>query len=72
MVSVLMFTTSFTFLLLSITWIGLAKGIRSVYAVLVIPNYVPLERLPSASSLQQIIVGFLSLGAGPIIGSFKK
>ena len=65
---VLMFTKSFTTVLIVITWLGIAKGIRAVYSTLVIPNYVPLERLPSASSLQQIVVGFLSMGAGPIIG----
>lgn len=63
-----MFTTGYISLLVVMTWMGFAKGIRAVYSVLVIPSYVPLERLPSASSLQQIVVGFLSMGAGPLIG----
>ncbi|XP_033216543.1 uncharacterized protein LOC117172579 isoform X2 [Belonocnema kinseyi] len=69
--TLLMFTSSFISLLFVIIWLGIAKGIRAVYSTLVIPNYVPLERLPSASSLQQIVVGFLSLGAGPIIGFIR-
>ncbi|XP_051176226.1 monocarboxylate transporter 9-like isoform X2 [Leptopilina boulardi] len=69
--TLLMFTTGFISVLMVMIWMGFAKGIRAVYSVLVIPNYVPLERLPSASSLQQIVVGFLSMGAGPIIGYIR-
>ncbi|XP_014255063.1 monocarboxylate transporter 9-like isoform X2 [Cimex lectularius] len=51
--------------------LGIAKGFRTVYMSLVIPNHVPLEKLPSASGLQTVLNGILLLTFGPIVGLAK-
>lgn len=48
--------------------LGIAKGVRTVYMTLVIPNYVPIERLASASGLQMMVNGLLILAGGPVLG----
>lgn len=48
--------------------IGVAKGTKAVFQALIIPDYVPLERLPSASGMQMVCNGILSIAVGPIIG----
>lgn len=51
--------------------LGIAKGIRTVYMSLVIPTYVPLEKLASASGLQMMINGMCILLGGPVIGLIR-
>jgi len=51
---------------------GLAKGTKAVFQALIIPDYVPLERLPTASGIQMVCNGILSISVGPIIGRLKK
>lgn len=51
-------------------WIGLNKGLRTVFMALVIPSYVPLDRLPAASGLQLLFAGIFYFIMGPIIGIF--
>lgn len=48
--------------------LGIAKGVRTVYMTLVIPSYVPIERLASAAALQLVVNGFFILAGGPILG----
>lgn len=48
--------------------LGVAKGIRTVYMSLVIPSYIPLDKLPSASGIQMLTNGILLLTIGPLIG----
>ncbi|XP_050446369.1 monocarboxylate transporter 9-like isoform X2 [Cataglyphis hispanica] len=48
--------------------VGLAKGTKAVFQALIIPDYVPLEKLPSASGIQMVCNGILSIIVGPIIG----
>ncbi|KAL0121790.1 hypothetical protein PUN28_006924 [Cardiocondyla obscurior] len=48
--------------------VGLAKGTKAVFQALIIPDYVPLERLPAASGIQMVCNGILSISVGPIIG----
>nr|CAD7604454.1 unnamed protein product [Timema genevievae] len=48
--------------------LGIAKGVRSVYMGLVMPSYVPLERLPSATGLQMVFNGIMMIMFGPFIG----
>lgn len=67
----LIFTNSFSSILIVATGLGLAKGIRSVYMTLVVPSYVPLHKLPSASGIQMLINGIIMLGAGPILGLIR-
>ncbi|XP_064214720.1 monocarboxylate transporter 14 isoform X2 [Tribolium castaneum] len=51
--------------------LGIAKGIRTVYMSLVIPTYVPIEKLASAGGLQMMVNGFCILIGGPIIGKIR-
>lgn len=51
--------------------LGIAKGIRSVYMGLVIPNHVPLEKLASASGLQTVLNGIFIMLFAPIIGKLQ-
>ncbi|XP_024893812.1 uncharacterized protein LOC112468729 [Temnothorax curvispinosus] len=48
--------------------VGMAKGTKAVFQALIIPDYVPLERLPAASGIQMVCNGILSISVGPIIG----
>lgn len=48
--------------------LGVSKGVRTVYMTLVIPSYVPIERLPSASGIQMVVNGILLMAFGPLIG----
>lgn len=48
--------------------LGIAKGIRTVYMSLVIPDYIPIERLASASGIQMVTNGVILMGAGPLLG----
>ncbi|CAH1985839.1 unnamed protein product [Acanthoscelides obtectus] len=48
--------------------LGCVKGIRIVNMYLIIPNYVPLERLASASGIQMVANGLNILIWSPLIG----
>lgn len=48
--------------------VGVAKGTKAVFQALIIPDYVPLERLPAASGIQMVTNGILSIVLGPLIG----
>lgn len=50
--------------------LGVSKGVRSVYMTLVVPNYIPLERLPAASGIQMVTNGILLLSMGSLVGGF--
>lgn len=47
---------------------GFGKGIRSVYMSIVVPSYIPLERLASASAIQLFTNGIVMMCIGPILG----
>lgn len=51
-------------------WIGLGKGLRTVFMALVIPSHVPLHRLPAASGLQLLFAGIFYFVMGPVVGEF--
>lgn len=51
--------------------LGISKGIRSVYTALVIPGYVPLHKLASATGLQMVMNGILLLICGPLLGTLR-
>jgi len=48
--------------------LGAAKGIRSVYMALVVPSYVPIQKLPNASGIQMLTNGMILMSVGPILG----
>ncbi|XP_055714006.1 uncharacterized protein LOC129808222 [Phlebotomus papatasi] len=52
-------------------FLGVGKGVRSVYMGLVIPSYICIERLASASGLQMLTNGFLLLTLGPTMGIIR-
>lgn len=49
--------------------LGVTKGIRTVYTALVIPTYVPLPKLASATGLQMVNNGLLFFIFGPLMGN---
>ncbi|KYQ56362.1 Monocarboxylate transporter 9 [Trachymyrmex zeteki] len=51
--------------------LGAAKGIRSVYMALVVPSYVPIQKLPNASGIQMLTNGMILMSAGPILGVIR-
>ncbi|XP_030379560.1 uncharacterized protein LOC115627844 [Scaptodrosophila lebanonensis] len=61
-------TRSYAIILSSFVWIGLCKGVRTIFWPLIIPGYVPINRLPGASGLQLLISGLFTLAAGPFVG----
>lgn len=65
------FSTSPTQLIAIALGLGVAKGFRSVYLNLVIPTYLPLERLPSASGIQMLTKGLVLLLLGPLLGKIN-
>lgn len=52
--------------------IGVAKGVRTVYWTLVLPDYVPLKMLPSATGMHMVLNGLFLLLGGPILGLAKS
>lgn len=61
--------SSFEALIIVAVGLGVAKGVRTVYMMLVIPSYVPIERLASAAALQLAVNGILVLAGGPVLGA---
>ncbi|XP_066994363.2 uncharacterized protein [Anabrus simplex] len=51
--------------------LGVAKGFRTVYMSVVIPSYVPLERLPSASGLQMVVNSLFTVASIPVIAHVR-
>ncbi|XP_026276324.1 uncharacterized protein LOC113205080 [Frankliniella occidentalis] len=69
--TVLIFCYSYESLIGVMLALGVAKGLRTVYWVLVIPDYVPIERLPSASGLQSVTNGLIFMALGPLVGLIR-
>ncbi|KAJ3657855.1 hypothetical protein Zmor_009632 [Zophobas morio] len=67
----LLISNDFVVLLGVALGLGIAKGIRTVYMSLVIPMYVPIEKLASASGLQMMVNGLCILIGGPVIGVIR-
>lgn len=49
----------------------MAKGIRTVYMILVIPNHVTINKLASASGIRMVANGLVLLCLGPVVGKSK-
>ncbi|XP_050300408.1 uncharacterized protein LOC126738951 [Anthonomus grandis grandis] len=64
----LIYVTHYPSILLIAVILGCVKGLRVVYMSLVIPSYVPKERLASASAIQIIANSLMSLLSGHFIG----
>lgn len=51
--------------------LGAAKGLRKVYMWLVVPDYVPIEKLPTASGIDLFLRGICILTGGAFIGILR-
>lgn len=71
LITALLFANGFISLIIVAVGLGAAKGIRSIYMSLVIPCYVPIDKLPNASGIQMIVNGVILLCAGPMLGMYK-
>lgn len=65
----LIYSYSFFSLVVVTFGLGVTKGIRSVYTALVMPTYVPLHKLSSATGLQMVNNGLLYFLFGPLMGN---
>lgn len=68
--SALLLAPGYGFMIAVAVFLGMTKGVRTVYVSLVIPAHVPIERLASASGLQMMLNGCLFLLCGPSLGKF--
>lgn len=68
----MLFTTSFSGMLLVALAMGVTKGVRTVYMNIIIPSYVPLERLPFASGIQMFINGVIIITIGSLLGVYAS
>lgn len=66
----MLFTTTYTDMVIVTTALGVAKGVRTVYMSLVIPSYIPIERLASASGIQMFTNGVFMMLLGPVLGKY--
>ncbi|XP_076650292.1 uncharacterized protein LOC143357654 [Halictus rubicundus] len=69
--SAIIFANGFMSMIFIAVGLGAAKGIRSIYMSLVIPHYVPINRLPNATGIQMILNGVVFLIGGPIVGMIR-
>nr|CAD7196250.1 unnamed protein product [Timema douglasi] len=67
----IMLVTSYEAMLSVGLALGASKGIMMVYRALVVPNYVPMERVSSALALQMVGVGFTVLISSPFAGVLR-
>lgn len=61
-------TTTYWEMILVAISLGVAKGLRNVYMSIVIPSYIPLDRLASASGIQMFANGLAMIVLGPVLG----
>lgn len=62
--------TSYEGFLVVAVGLGIGRGIRTVYWVVVLPDYVPIKKFPSAAAIQSLINGVFLAASGPVIGMF--
>ncbi|XP_049865094.1 monocarboxylate transporter 9-like [Pectinophora gossypiella] len=70
--TMMLFTSSFVGMLLVALALGITKGVRTVYMNIVIPNHVPLERLPFASGIQMFFNGIIIITIGSLLGRLRE
>ncbi|CAK1551943.1 unnamed protein product [Leptosia nina] len=69
--TIMLFTTSFLGMVFVGLAIGITKGVRTVYMNIIIPSYVPLERLPFASGIQMFFNGIVIITIGSSLGHIR-
>ncbi|KAL4714454.1 hypothetical protein ACJJTC_017749 [Scirpophaga incertulas] len=70
--TIMLFTTSYVGMLFVALAMGITKGVRTVYMNIVIPSYVPIERLAFASGIQMFVNGITIIGLGSILGRIRE
>lgn len=65
----MLLTSDYVGMMMICSALGVAKGIRSVYMSIVIPSYIPIDRLASASAIQLFGNGIVMMCFGPVLGS---
>lgn len=63
--------TNYKSLIILSIGLGFAKGIRTVYMILVIPEHVTIEKLPSANGIRMVFNCIMLLLLGIIVGKYK-
>lgn len=66
----MLFTSSFTGMVIIALAMGVTKGARTVYMNIVIPSYVPIERLAFASGIQMFFNGITIITIGSLLGNY--
>lgn len=64
----MLFTTSFSGMLFVALAMGVTKGVRTVYLNIIIPSYVPIERLAFAYGIQMFFNGIIIISIGSLLG----
>lgn len=64
----MLFTNSFLGMIFVALAMGVTKGLRTVYMNIVIPSYVPIERLAFASGIQMFVNGIVIIVLGTVLG----
>ncbi|XP_011313865.1 uncharacterized protein [Fopius arisanus] len=70
--SILVYASSFTAMMIMAIGIGFAKGFRSVFMSLIVPSYIPIERLADATGIQMVVNGLVLMVLGPFIGVIRE
>ncbi|KAL0884091.1 hypothetical protein ABMA27_016110 [Loxostege sticticalis] len=70
--TVMLFTSTYMGMIFVALAMGITKGIRTVYMNIVIPSYVPIERLAFASGIQMFVNGITIIGLGSILGKIRE
>lgn len=65
----MLFTTGYLDMIIVAIGLGIAKGVRTVYMSIVVPSYIPIDRLASASGIQMFTNGLFMIILGPILGN---
>ncbi|XP_023014227.2 monocarboxylate transporter 9 isoform X1 [Leptinotarsa decemlineata] len=63
------FSKSYVAIYFGCSLIGLTKGTRAVFQSVIIPQVVPIEKIPAANGINFLFNGAVSLAVGPIIGT---
>nr|CAD7403434.1 unnamed protein product [Timema poppensis] len=66
--SVILFRTEFHAMMAVGLFLGMGKGVRTVYMNLVVPTYVPMDKIASALAFQNLGIGVITLLISPLIG----
>lgn len=66
-----LWTATYSAMVFIMIALGIARGIRTVYMNVVIPDHVPIDRLAAASGLQMVANGIFLLLFGSIVGMMR-